>query len=141
MKQQHNAILAKHSLEKAEKAIQEGYKNIDISLTIVQNRAYYAVFFAVIALGYLDGFVTSSHHQLMGWFNKKYIYQDKIFSFSLNKIYSRLIRNREFFDYSLIEEPIIENVLKDIEDAKFFIETVKPYLLEKLGKESQDSTE
>lgn len=126
---QHNEILAVNSLEKANETLNAGYANIDISLITAQNRAYYAVFYTVLALGYLDDFITSSHHKLMGWFNKKYIYTDKIFDSSLGKIYSTLIRHREIFDYDVSEIPIKENVEKDLNASKIFLETVKPYIL------------
>lgn len=137
MEPQHSSILAKHSLEKANKTLEEAYKNLDISLSIAQSRAYYSIYFIVLALGYLDGLVSSKHHQLMGWFNKNYIYENKTFDSSLTKTYSRLIRNREFFDYSITEEPIKENVVEDIHDAKTFIDTVKPYILQKLKSNNE----
>jgi len=37
------------------------------------NRIYYAMFYAVGALALRDGFITGSHAQLRGWFNREYI--------------------------------------------------------------------
>ncbi|GEM_PF-908808 len=125
-------ILAEISLEKADEALKDSFNNLDISLSVSQNRAYYAIFYIVCALAYLDSFISKKHHYLMGQFNKKYIHENKVFDKSLNKIYSTLIINRERSDYSFTFKPIKESVLKDIEDAKFFIETVKPYVLQKI---------
>ncbi len=130
---QHNKTLAMNSLEKAQEALKAGYANLDISLTTAQNRAYYAVFYTVLALGYLDEFITSSHHKLMGWFNKKYIYTDKIFDSSLSKIYSTLIRHREIFDYDVSETPIRENVEKDLNSSKIFVQALNDYILQRLN--------
>lgn len=129
---QHKDILAKNCLEKSDEALKTGYNNIEISLTSAQNRAYYAVFYTVLALGYVDEFITSNHHQLMGWFNKKYIHTEKIFDSSLSKIYSKLIKNRELFDYDVMEQPVKEEVLISLDSARIFIETIKPYILKRI---------
>lgn len=135
---QHNELLAKNSLEKAEEALKAGYDNIDINLTVAQNRAYYAIFYAVLALGYLDNFITSSHHTLMGWFTKKYIYETETFDRSIGKIYSKIIRNRETFDYDVTKKPTKEIVLKGLESAKTFIEALSPYVLNRLNKKNNE---
>lgn len=133
----HKKILAKISLEKADEALKASSDNVDLNLNTAQNRAYYAIFYMVMALAYLDDFVTKSHHKLMGQFNKIYIYQKKVFDKSLTKIYKTLILDRESSDYDFTYDLTRETVLKNIEDAKTFIETVKPYILEKLSKESE----
>ncbi|MFA6988924.1 MAG: HEPN domain-containing protein [Candidatus Gastranaerophilaceae bacterium] len=130
----HNIVLAENSLAKAEQALKDGHINLETSLSLAQNRAYYAVFYTVLALGYLDDFITSKHHQLMGWFNKKYIYEDKVFSHSIVKIYTTLMRKRETFDYDVTQNPIKEDVIKDLQDAETFITTLKPYIIERISK-------
>ncbi|OGI00152.1 MAG: hypothetical protein A2Y25_00185 [Candidatus Melainabacteria bacterium GWF2_37_15] len=132
---QHKVILARNSLIKAEEALKAGFDNLEINLNVAQNRAYYTVFYTVLALGYLDGFVTSSHHSLMGWFNKNYIHINKVFDVSLSKIYSTLIRHREFFDYDVSENPVKEDVLKDLNSAKIFLESLRPYILKRIEAE------
>ncbi|MBD3308314.1 hypothetical protein GF339_17905 [candidate division KSB3 bacterium] len=37
------------------------------------NRIYYAMFYAVSALALLQGFSTSSHAQLRGYFNREFV--------------------------------------------------------------------
>jgi uncharacterized protein (UPF0332 family) len=129
----HKAVLVKNSLHKSEQALKSSELNLANNLlTEAQNRAYYAVFYVVLALGYFDDFATSKHHQLMGWFNKKYIYEQKTFDPSIIRIYNRLIRNRETFDYDVSQNPTKENTVKDIEDAKLFIDIVKTYILKNL---------
>lgn len=132
--QQRNIILAQVSLEKSDDAFKSSRDSIDTSLSTAQNRAYYAVFYLVMALAYLDDSITKSHHKLMGQFNRIYIYQNKVFDKSLIKIYKALIRNRESSDYDLTYKLTKETVLKSIEDAKTFMETVKPYIMERISK-------
>lgn len=127
---QHKDILIKHSIEKSIQALDTAEKNLAIDLVTAQNRAYYAVFYIVLALAYLDEFTTGKHHKLMGWFNKKYIYEDKIFDTELNKIYQKLIASRENFDYSVTEYPDVISVKEDLKDAKYFVDTVKNYIIQ-----------
>lgn len=132
--QQHDIFLVKYSIEKSEKALETGFKNLEIDLQVSQNRAYYAVFYIVLALGYLDGFKTGKHHQLMGYFNKKYIYEKKIFKPELSDIYSQLISNREKFDYNVSFKLSEESVIDNLNKAKVFIDIVKPYILSRIPK-------
>lgn len=119
--------------------MKSSYKYLEDSLTGSQNRAYYAVFYIVTALAYLDGFIPliKSHHKLMGYFNKNYVYQNKTFNSSLTKIYKELILNREKSDYDFLFKITKEQVLISIEEAKKFIEVVKPYILKRLSEENQ----
>ena len=128
---QPNELLIKNCIEKADEALTDAKNNINLSLRLVQNRIYYAIFYVVLALAYLDGFATGKHHQLMGWFNKEYIYKNKIFDTKLKTIYQTLLANREKFDYDVSKNPEKDRVEKDFKDAIFFVETVKQYILEK----------
>jgi uncharacterized protein (UPF0332 family) len=128
---QHKEILIKYSIEKSIRALDAAEKNLEIDLNVSQNRVYYAIFYIVLALAYLDDFATGKHHKLMGWFNKKYIHEDKIFKSELSRIYSKLLSNRETFDYNVSENPNYKEVQQDLEKAKFFVETVKEYILKK----------
>ncbi|HSA06867.1 MAG TPA: HEPN domain-containing protein [Candidatus Gastranaerophilales bacterium] len=130
----HNKTLAQVAIEKSDKAIRDADVNIDVSLPVAQNRAYYAVFYIVLALSYLDNFITKSHHKLMGQFNKKYVYQNRIFDKSLVQIYNTLIINRESSDYNLTYKQNKEEVLWGIESAKKFINTVKPYVIKRINE-------
>lgn len=136
--QPHKIILAQIAIEKSDEALKMSCKTINESLATAQNRAYYAIFYIVSALAYLDDFVTKSHHFLMGQFNKRYIYDKKIFDKSIFKIYKALIRDRESSDYDFTYKLTKEGVLQDIEDAKVFIETVKPYILQRLKEEQKE---
>ncbi len=132
---QHKGIMAGIAVEKAEESLKSSFDTLDINLNTAQNRAYYAVFYIVMALAYLDDFITKSHHKLMGQFNKRYIYQEKVFDKTLAKIYKALIRNRELSDYDFTYKLTRENVLNNIEDAKIFVDRVKAYILEQLKEE------
>ncbi len=135
--QPHKTTLAQVAIEKSDEALKVGYANLDISLTVSQNRAYYAVFYIVTALAYLDDFIPliKSHHKLMGKFNKYYIHENKIFDKSLSKVYKSLILNRETADYSLVAKIEKETVVKSLESTEDFIKAVKSYILQRLNEE------
>lgn len=131
--EQHKEILIKNSIEKANIALSNAESNIESDkLLDAQNRAYYSVFYIVLALAYMDDFATGKHHQLMGWFNKKYIHENKIFNKEFSKIFQRLLINRQKFDYDVSEFPTKEQSLEDLESAKFFVEEVKKYILDNI---------
>jgi uncharacterized protein (UPF0332 family) len=130
---QHKELMIQHSIRKADETLIEAEKNMGISLSLVQNRNYYAVFYIVLALAYMDDFSTGKHHQLMGWFNREYIYKHKIFNAELKDIYQSLFADRQKFDYIVTESPTQEQVEKSFEDAKFFVKTVKDYILKKMN--------
>ena len=42
-------------------------------LSVAVNRIYYGLFYSVTALAINNGFETSKHAQLIGWFNKEFV--------------------------------------------------------------------
>jgi len=130
---QHKEILIKNSIEKSDLALNNAESNIQNNqLLNAQNRIYYAVFYIFLVMAYLDEFTTGKHHQLMGWFNKKYIYESKIFDKKLGEIYRNAMVNREKFDYEVDKFPEKEQTLKDLDDARYFVNEVKKYILNNL---------
>lgn len=97
---QHKDILINNAFKKGDEALVSAKLNIDNNLyTAAQNRIYYAIFYAVMALGYDRDFITSKHSQLLGWFNKNFIYETKIFGEDMFKIYKESYENRTKSDY------------------------------------------
>ena len=121
--------MIQQAFERADQAIKSAGMNIENNwLTDAENRIYYAIFYSVVALAYFDGFETSKHSELMGWFNKKYIYQEKVFEEKLFKIYKSIYKNRMMFDYDFKQTPLKEIINQDFADAKYFIQTIKSYI-------------
>ncbi|MFA7658133.1 MAG: HEPN domain-containing protein [Candidatus Gastranaerophilaceae bacterium] len=130
--EQHKQLFINNFWEKSKLALIEARKNIDTdSLMSAQNRIYYSIFYSVVSLGYVEGFTTSKHSTLMGWFNKVFIHQNKIFDKKLFKIYENSFANRMDSDYSYCTEFDKEEIESNYEDAKFFINEVEIYLKSK----------
>jgi len=47
-------------------------------LVIAVNRIYYGMYYALTALALKHSFETSKHTQLIGWFNKEFIFSKKV---------------------------------------------------------------
>ena len=85
-----------------------------------------------MSLGYLDNFITSKHKQLMGWFNKKYIYEEKIFDENLSKIYKEAYENRMESDYETSLPTSKDEISANLEKAKLFVNTLSDFIHNKL---------
>lgn len=126
---QHKDILVKNSLLKSAEALDDArYAFDDNRYSNAQNRIYYAIFYSVMALGYLTGFVTAKHGQLLGWFNKKFIYEEKIFDSEMYAIYKTAYEYRMKSDYEFTWKPTKEKVSKSLEDARKFTEILGKYI-------------
>ena len=125
----HKEVMIKLTLEKSAQAIKSANDSINSSnLETAQNRIYYAIFYSVLALAYKSGFVTAKHKQLMGWFNKKFIYEEKVFDETMLEIYKKAFTKRLKSDYEIIfitNQEELENLLNE---AIFFIGKIKAYL-------------
>ena len=126
---QHKQILIQNSFLKSKEALADAEYNLEGErYSTAENRIYYAIFYSVMALGYLSGFATSKHNQLLGWFNKKFIYQEKIFDYELYAIYKTAYESRMKSDYEFTYKPDKEKISNRLEDAKKFIETIEKYI-------------
>ncbi len=122
----HKEDLIKIAVEKSNQAIKSAKDNIENNnLETAQNRIYYALFYIVTALAYKNDFITSKHSQLKGWFNKKFIYEDKVFEPEMIEIYNELYQFRQKSDYDLGYTPDIETVQESLTDVTKFVEKVK----------------
>ncbi len=131
--EQNKRVLIYNAIDKSEKAILVAISNFDNGYySACQNRLYYAVFYVVSALAYKDGFITSKHAQLMGWFNREYIYKNKIFDEKLFRIYKEVFTDRQKSDYDFMYEPLPEDIEKSIDETKFFVKQVKDYIIQAL---------
>ncbi len=122
-------IIINNAIQKSYDAIDAAQHNFENNFyTTCQNRLYYAIFYIVTALAYNDNFFTSKHSQLMSWFNKKYIYTDKIFNERMFKIYKEAYSNRQKSDYDFMYKVNTVDLLCSIKDVKEFVDEVKNYL-------------
>ena len=121
----HKKELIKVAMEKSKTALQTAKGNIDAKkLEGALNRIYYAVFYAVSALAVKNDFSTSNHSQLIGWFNRKFIYEDKVFDKEMYRIYESAFAYRQKSDYDLMYTPDLNTVKTLLSKAEFFINSI-----------------
>jgi len=91
------------------------------------NRMYYGMFYMLLAVAVKEGFETSKHQQLIGWFNKTFIKEDRLPK-RFGKMVSQTFKSRQVSDYEafiIFEE---DEVLKLFTDMKEFIFVMEKYL-------------
>lgn len=121
--------LSKYRIKQAEESLEEarfllaGRK----SPRSIINRAYYAMFYAVLGLLVYESYSTSKHSGVLSYFNKHFIKEgilDENIGRSINKAFELRQRGdyREYIDLSY------EQVEPFIGDAEAFIKAIKDYL-------------
>jgi uncharacterized protein (UPF0332 family) len=114
----HRIDKSKETIEDARIAIENGrYRN-------AMNRIYYAIFYIVSALAVKEGFSTSKHKQLLGWFNFNFVKEGKI-SVDLWDIYKIAYDNRQESDYEDYIEYKADDVIRYYNDMLRFVSEIE----------------
>jgi len=122
---QHNEELIKFAVIKSKKALQDAQDCVkDDKLETALNRAYYSIFYSVTALAKKYNFSTSKHSALMGWFNKKFIYENKMFDKKMYQTYEEVFLYRQKSDYDLMYTPTKQEVENIIAETGDFVDNV-----------------
>jgi uncharacterized protein (UPF0332 family) len=117
-------------LNKSKEALEDARINLEnVRLANALNRIYYAIFYSVVALGYLENFITSKHKQLMGWFNRKFIHEEKIFDQNLYDTYKEAFENRQESDYTIYSVLDTEEIRINYENAVVFVKKISEYIV------------
>lgn len=120
--------IVKNWLLKSQEAYDEAKINIDVNcLQSAQNRLYYSIFYAVSALAKSNGFITSKHAQLLGWFNKEYV-KSNLFSKEIAKVYVETFEFRQKSDYTFSYKPNKEKLKVTLGEVKVFIDEINKIL-------------
>jgi len=92
------------------------------------NRAYYAMFYSVLALLSTKGLGTSKHSGAIGLFDKEFVKQG-IFSKEFSKTLRLAFERRQVHDYGELIEIDLDEAKNALDDAQKFIEGVQAYLI------------
>jgi len=125
LKDADKEVLIQHRIRQSNETLEEVQFLLDNKkLSLAVNRIYYAIFYVISAAAIKNGFSTSKHKQLLGWFNKNFLKNEKI-----DPTYSKLIyaayQNREKSDYDFLFELSIEEVTSLFNRTKEFVKTIK----------------
>lgn len=136
-KEEYKAILIKYRLEQAEETLKDANLLLKAgSPRGIVNRAYYAMFYAVLALLTKKGEASSKHSGVIALFDTHFV-KSGIFPKAMSKVLHKAFDFRQTSDY----RELIEISKKDAEEilhgAKEFVAKVRNYLIEK-KRESLD---
>ena len=123
---------AQYRLNKAKETLNTSiiiYKDVK-DYTSANNRAYYAIFYAIRAVLALEQVDFKRHKDVISYFNKNYINKE-IFSKKLGRKIAQAQRVREDSDYDDEYEPSPEKTMQQIETAKELIGEVEKYIKSK----------
>ncbi len=121
--------LIKYRIEQAQETSLEIKFLIDKGLFVLAiNRIYYGMFYMLLALALKEGFKTSKHHQLLGWFNKEFV-KPGIVDRKIGKIIYRGFEDRTDSDYGVFVKFEKDEVENKFVDMKIFISELKKIIL------------
>jgi len=121
--------LALYRLKQAEETLDEaqflleGKKNP----RVVINRAYYSMFYAVLALLVFENYASSKHSGVLSYFNRRFI-KEGVFPQKLGESINMAFELRQRGDYREYAELTFEQVEPFISKTKTFIEEVRGHL-------------
>lgn len=102
-----------------------------LRLTNTVNRCYYAMFYMVSALALLDGFTSSKHKQMLGWFNRSYIASRQL-DVHLKDILAYAFDSRDDGDYQDWKTFSSEEVSQFCTDTDEFVNTMEEFIRSRL---------
>ncbi len=121
--------LARYRLQKAKENLDEAKALLGLHLCSgANNRIYYGVFNAVLAVHALDGRVTNSHKRAIGEFNRIYIHGG-IFPKAYGKEITKIEVIRHSSDYDNYYEADEKETAENLSFAGKFLEEVERYCM------------
>jgi uncharacterized protein (UPF0332 family) len=123
------AALIAYRLEQAEAALGDAQFLLDggRSAQSVVNRAYYAMFYAALALLQKTGTIPSKHAGVIGLFDTQFVLKG-IFSRELSQDFHRAFELRQTADYRALHPPSDEQARETLAKAARFVQCLKDYL-------------
>lgn len=113
---------AKETLETAEMIFKDGK-----DFTSANNRAYYAIFYAIRAVLAIKEIDFKRHKDVLAYFNKEYVNKE-IFPKMIGRKIAQARRIREDSDYDDDYEPSFEKTEQQIKTAQELIMLVEKYI-------------
>jgi len=130
LKEEDINTLIKYRLEQAKTALEDGkfLLNGGRSTQSVVNRAYYAMFYAALALLQRIGKVPSKHTGVISIFDVEFVAKG-IFPKELSKSFHRAFELRQVSDYKSYESISNEKAKETLDKATNFVRAVTEYLV------------
>lgn len=128
MKNDQIEKLIQYRLEQARESITEAKTLLDTNLLRgAINRAYYAMFYAALALAVLRQKPTSKHSSLIAYFDQEFI-KTEVFPRELSRSFHRAFQRRQENDYGEMFSVNEVETRQAIRDARDFVDQVENYI-------------
>ena len=136
MSREEILALVNYRLEQAQTALEDGKFLLEgeRSPQSIVNRAYYAMFYAALALLQKIGKVPSKHTGVISLFDTEFVVRG-IFPKELSRNFHKAFEMRQKFDYHVLEPASAAKAQEIWLKAVLFVEAVSKYLLECRGNE------
>ena len=123
------AALIQYRLEQAEAALDDAKYLLDgnRSPQSVVNRAYYAMFYAALALLQKAGKIPSKHAGAIGLFDTEFVVKGA-FPRELSRDFHKAFELRQASDYRVLQSPTRENADETWQRTARFVHAVKEHL-------------
>jgi hypothetical protein len=124
--------LALHRLQQADESLEEArflYEGRKSARSII-NRAYYSMFYSILALLIYEPFSSSKHSGVISYFNRNFI-KAGIFSKRLGRGVNKAFDLRQRGDYREQVNLTTEEVEPFLDLAREFIDSIRQYLKDK----------
>lgn len=129
MKDDEIATLIKYRLEQAQTALNDAKFLLDgnRSPQSIVNRAYYAMFYAALALLQRIGKVPSKHTGVISLFDTEFVLKG-VLNKELSKSFHKAFELRQVSDYKTFKPISKEKAEETLNNAVYFVEAVLKYL-------------
>src|SRR6266852_8371914 len=128
------AEIIRHRLNQAQMALDDAKFLLDgnRSTQSIVNRAYYAMFYAVLALLQRIGRVPSIHAGVISLFDTEFVLKG-VFPRDLSRDFHRVFELRQVSDYKITADVSQERAVEVWQKAVHFVEVVRNHLAETLS--------
>jgi len=129
MREEEVDALVRYRLEQAHAALADAQFLIEGHRTpqSIVNRAYYAMFYAALALLQKIGKVPTKHVGAIALFDTEFV-KHGIFGHELSRDFHKAFELRQMSDYRVLESPSRERAEETCEKAAGFVEAVQRHL-------------
>ncbi|MCU0425739.1 MAG: HEPN domain-containing protein [Candidatus Kapabacteria bacterium] len=125
-------LLVEHRINRAQEAREDARVAFQSNRFVnTVNRCYYAMFYMVSALALLDGFTSSKHKQMLGWFNRTYI-ASRVLDVRLKNILVYAFDSRDDGDYQDWKTFTQEEIEQLCTDTDFFLAELDEFIKTRL---------
>ncbi len=126
---EESAALVQYRMGQADAALNDAKYLLDgnRSPQSVINRAYYAMFYAALALLQKAGKIPSKHAGVIGLFDTEFVMKG-VFPRELSRDFHKAFELRQVSDYRVLQYPSREKAEETWEKATRFVRAVREYL-------------